>query len=119
MTDNVYWILEVAINDGARVSFEALMADMVDATHSSEPGALNYEWFISADGRHCTIYERYRDSAAVMLHLANFSEHFAGRFMAAVTPDRFTIFGPASDEVRAATNSLGAQYFTQIGGFTR
>jgi quinol monooxygenase YgiN len=47
------------------------MNDMVEST-KAEPGALNYEWFISEDGTSCHIYERYADSAAAMVHMGHF-----------------------------------------------
>ena len=62
VSDNVFWVVELAIIPGQLDAFKALMNEMVAATQADEPGALNYEWFISEDGTTCHIYERYADS---------------------------------------------------------
>lgn len=119
MSDNVHWILELKIKDGALDSFKALMNEMASTTEANEPGTLNYEWFISDDQKTCHLYERYADSAATMVHLGSFGANFADRFMAVVEPTRFVVYGNPNDEVRAALAGLGAVHMTQIAGFAR
>lgn len=119
MTENVFWMLEVAINEGQLDDFKALMEEMVTATQADEPGALNYEWFINAEGSECHIYERYADNGATMVHLGNFGSKFAGRFMTCATPKRFMLYGPADEQVLGALGPMGAVHHTQIGGFAR
>lgn len=119
MGNNVHWILELDINIGEIDNFKAVMKDMVEATQADEPGALNYEWFISGDGKQCHVYERYADSAATMIHLGNFGEKFADRFLATVTPTRFMVYGDPSAEVRDALAGFGAVHLEQIAGFAR
>ena len=72
-------ILELAINPGRFEDLKTLMADLVEAIQKNEVGTLNYEWAISDDLKVCHVYERYRDSAAVMTHLESFGANFAGR----------------------------------------
>ena len=119
MSDNIHWVLELDIKDGELDNFKGVMKDMVDGTRADEPGALNYEWFISGDGKQCHIYERYADSAATMVHLGNFGEKFAERFLAISTPTRLMVYGDPSAEVRAAMAGFGAVHMEQIGGFKR
>jgi quinol monooxygenase YgiN len=119
MSDNVYWVLELTIKPGELDNFRALMKEMVEGTQSNEPNTLNYEWTISEDSQYCHIYERYADSAATMRHLRTFGEKFAERFMAALEPTRFTVYGNPNDEVKEALSGFGAVYMSQIGGFAR
>ncbi len=119
MGQNVHWILEVGIKDGQLENFKTLMGEMVAATSADEPGTTHYEWFLSADETSCHIYERYADSAAVMVHLGNFGSKFAGRFMGCVQPTGLTVYGDADAEARKALGGLGAVHFEQIGGFAR
>ena len=119
MGSNVHWVLELAINEGKLDTFKTPMQEMVEATQSNEPGAMNYEWFISEDEKNCHIYERYVDSAATMIHLGNFGAKFAERFFAAVTPTRFTVYGDPSSEVREALAPFGAVHMAEFGGFAR
>jgi quinol monooxygenase YgiN len=118
MSEHVFWILEMNIKDGAYDDLQALMAEMIAATRQ-EPGCINYEWFINEDRTRCHLYERYADSAAVLVHLGNFGKHFAKRFMALLQPTRYVVYGPASDEVRRALDGMGAEYMTLLDGFMK
>lgn len=119
MSDNVFWVLELAIKEGELENFKTLMNDMIEATQADEPGALNYEWFISEDNKICHLYERYADSEAVMVHLKNFGANFARRFMGCVRPTRLMVYGNVSDEARKALKGMGSVHMAPIAGFTR
>ena len=119
MKDHVYWLLELTILPGQADAFNAVMRDMVTSTRDTEPGVLAYQWNISDDGTTCHIYERYKDSAAVLTHLAAFGKNFAGRFMAAVKPTRFTVYGSPSPEVQQGLSVLGPVFFKPLDGFRR
>ncbi len=119
MTDNVYWLLEVAIKPGEFDNFKALMKEMVEATQTNEPNTLNYEWTITEDSQSCHIYERYADSTATMTHLGAFGEKYAERFMASVEPTRFVVYGPANNAVKEALSGFGAVFMAPFGGFAR
>ena len=119
MSNNVSWLLEFTIQDGQLDNFKSLIKEMIDATQSNEPGALNYEYFLEAGGKAGQVYERYADSAATMIHLGTFGEKFAERFMAVLQPTGFHVYGNPNDEVRAALEPFGPVYMEEAGGFTR
>ena len=119
MSDNVYWLLEVTIKPGELENFKALMEEMVEATQANEPNTLNYEWTISEDSKSCHLYERYADSAATMTHLGAFGEKFAERFMAAVDPTRFVVYGTPNNAVKEALSAFGPIFMSPFGGFVR
>jgi quinol monooxygenase YgiN len=118
MTENVYWVIEVDIKPGRFEEFKTLAATVVEATQKNEVGTLNYEWAISDDQKSCHVYERYQNSAAVMVHLKSFGEHFAKRFAELGTTTRFVVYGAPSAEVK---NALGANvvYMAPLMGFSR
>ena len=118
MTDNIFWNLELSIKSDLD-TLTTLMNDMVAGTKNDEPGALNYEWFISEDKKTCHIYERYQDSDVVMTHLGNFGEKYGERFLAALEPIRFQVYGEPSAEVVEALAGFGAVHLKPLGGFTR
>ena len=118
MSKNIYWILELEIQSESD-QFTALMNDMVTATQANEPDTLNYEWSTNADGTICHIYERYADSAAVITHLGNFGERFAGRFLEILRPIRFDVYGSPSQDVREALAGFSPRYMNAVGGFNR
>ncbi len=119
MSDVVQWVVELAIKDGGLANFKAVMNEMVAATKANEPGALRYEWFISADGRICHISESYADSAAVLTHMKTFGEKFAERLLASADAKRLVVYGTPNSEARAVLAGFGAVHMEPLGGFAR
>jgi quinol monooxygenase YgiN len=119
MSDDVYWMLELEVQPGRERALEALMAEMVGATKAGEPGTLNYEWSMSADGKVCHLHERYTDSAALMTHVAAFGEKYAPRFLEALKPVRFVVYGAPTQEVKDALAGFNPVYMRAAAGFRR
>ncbi len=115
----IEWVLEMEIQPGQADNVQPLLDEMAKATEADEPGALHYEYYINADKTRCTVLERYADNAAVMTHLGNFGAKFAERFLTAFAPVRFTVYGPADEQVKAALAGFGATHETLIAGFSR
>ena len=119
MSDIIEWVLEMDVQEGQADNVQPLIDEMVAATQADEPGALHYEYYRSADRSRVTVIERYIDNEAAMIHLGNFGAKFADRFLAAFAPVRFTVYGPASEELRAAVAGLGATHEDLAAGFHR
>ena len=119
MNENIHWLLELNVKPGELAAARALMEEMIAATRESEPGTLNYEWYLDENESVCHIHERYADSAAVMTHLENFGAKFADRFLAALEPTRFTVYGDPSDEAAEALGGFGAVFHSPTAGFVR
>jgi quinol monooxygenase YgiN len=118
MDDRVSWHLEVAVKPGQLDAFRTLVNEMVESTRA-ETGALSFEWYIDDDGTVGHVYERYADSAATLTHLGAFGAKFAARFLAVVVPNRFTVFGRPTDEVKEALSGFRPTYPRPLGGFAR
>ena len=118
MSQTVSWNLQLAVQDGKLDAARALMAEMVAAT-DQEPGAITYEWFLSADASSCHICEKYADSAAALAHLGGFGANFAERFLQCFAPTAFWVYGDPSGEVRGVLDGFGAVYLGSLGGFAR
>lgn len=119
MSQVVAWMLELDVKAGKLDQLKALIDEMVAGTKAAEPGALSYEWSLSLDGARCHIYERYADSAAVLTHLGNFGERYAARFLDALTPTRFVVYGSPSDAAKRAMAAMQPSYMDAVAGFTR
>lgn len=119
MSDHVSWNLQCAVREGQLETLRPLMAEMVASTKANEPGTLIYEWFLSADGTTCHLYERYADSAAAMVHIGTFASQWADRMLACVEPTALWVWGEPSAEVRGALDGFGAAYLGTFGGFHR
>lgn len=119
MSEYVAWMFELEVREGREADLRTLMNEMVDATHSNEPGTLMYEWNFTDDGRRLFLYERYAGSAAAMTHIATFGSKFASRFFEILEPRGFTLFGNPSEDVKQALASPGMVIVSQRAGFAR
>jgi len=117
MSEELYWILEVDILPGQLANFESVARDLIAAT-TNEPDTLGYEYALNADETVCHIYERYKNSEAVLTHVRSFG-NFAERFMQACCPTRCYVYGNVSEEVKASIGDLRPVYFSLLGGFSR
>ena len=118
MGNEVSWVLELSVKPGQLEAFRTLMTEMVEST-KGEPGARAYEWFVSDDGSAVHIFESYDDSDAVMAHLGTFGSKFAERFLAAVAPTGFTVYGSPNEAVKAGLQGFNPTYLGPFGGFWR
>lgn len=112
-------MFELTIKDGAEADLRALAAEMSAATERNEPGTLDYEWYVSDDGRHLYLWERYADADAAMLHTATFGERYAKRFFDVLTPTRMVLLGAVDDRLRAAMAQLSPIVVSRADGFSR
>lgn len=115
-SDDIAWTLTADLTEGTDEAFSALMAEMVEAT-KAEAGAKSYEWYRTGNTVH--INERYDTNQDAGIHLGNFGESFAERFLAILTPTGLQVYGPAEGGVREGLAGLGANFYTQVGGFNR
>lgn len=118
MEKQVSWVVEVAVRQGQLDALKALMEELV-ASARAEPGTLGYEWYVSDDGSTVHVHETYADSEATIAHNTVFAERWSERFLAAVEPSRFTVYGDPSPAARAILDGFGATYLAFWGGFPR
>lgn len=115
-TDDIAWTLSAELAAGQDDAFNALMAEMVDATMAEE-GAKSYEWHRSGNVIH--INERYETNTDAGIHLGNFGANFAERFLAILSPTGLQVYGPVEGDVREGLAGFGATFYDQVGGFER
>ena len=119
MSTHVAWMLNMQVQPGRLEALKALMAEMADATRANEPGTLDYEWSLSADGSACDLFERYEDSDSALIHMSTFGAQYAERFFAVLTPQRFTLYGAPNEAVMAGLAPMGAVFMAPAAGFSR
>lgn len=107
-TDDIAWTLTVDLAEGQDDAFNDLMAEMVEAARA-EAGTKSYEWHRSGNAIH--INERYETNDDAGIHLANFGENFAERFLAILTPTGLQVYGPAAGGVRQGLAGFGATFY--------
>lgn len=67
-------IARLKIRPGQLEAFNQLAARCMESVRTRDAGTLQYDWFMSGDHAECVVYERYRDSAALLEHLANLGD---------------------------------------------
>lgn len=117
MSDGILIQANFNINGGKLNDLEAVVAKSVEIAQQ-ETGCQVYEIWKSDDGATLHWFEQYRDSDAVMAHLRNM-EGLIPELMACVTPTGFTMYGPATEKLRAAVEPFGMTHMASTGGFTR
>jgi quinol monooxygenase YgiN len=62
------------IHDGKLEEFKRIAGKCMDSVRTRDTGTLQYDFFFSGDNAECVVQERYRDSDAVLEHMANLGE---------------------------------------------
>jgi quinol monooxygenase YgiN len=73
-------IARLKIHHGKLEEFKRLAAKCMESVRTRDTGTLQYDWFFSSDYSECLVYERYRDSEALLEHIANLGETMAALF---------------------------------------
>jgi autoinducer 2-degrading protein len=100
VSNNIFVVAENNIHDGHLDNLKSLLGEMFDAVERSEPGTLNYEWFITDDGTSVHVCERYADSEAFLQHLGNLRQNYAEQLFACLAPTKIMIYRNPNDAVR-------------------
>lgn len=116
---HVSWMFELAIKEGRDADFHTMASEMSAATMQNEPGTLDYEWYVSDDGRNLSLFERYESAEAALIHMGTFGKKFAARFFDILTPKRIIILGAADDRIVGGMKDLAPLVARRADGFSR
>jgi quinol monooxygenase YgiN len=116
-SEQVYWVITFTVDEMDK--FKPLVKRLVAETEK-EPGAMQYEYTVGPDQKTVDIYERYSSSKAAISHLAdNFVPNFSKDFMALAKPQRFVVYGAATDDLKKTLADFHPMYMTPFDGFTK
>ena len=68
---------------------------MLELAFRTEPGTLQYDWFLNDDGTQCVVRETYASSQAVLEHLAHVGS-MLGRLVELGGGMRLEVYGASS-----------------------
>jgi quinol monooxygenase YgiN len=117
-SEEIYWVVTCAVQPGRLADFKQVVAELVAAA-KEEPGTLAYEYSVDAGQGTVHIFERYRDSNAVVSHVTQTFAPFAERFLALVRVSSFVVYGAPSADAQRALAGFNPTYMTPFDGFTR
>ena len=114
--DVVRLAVDFSVRDAQLVEFKNL-AQQMTANSGAEPGTIDYEWFVSADGKHFRLVETYTDATALEAHfMGPVIQHLSPKLAAVCSVDRFEIYGDPGPKVREMAGAFGAvTYHCWIG----
>ncbi len=84
------------IHPGKLKEFKSLAAECMRVAREKDSGTLQYDFYFNADETECIVYERYRDSAALLEHTQNLGD-LMGRVMAICTTTGEVLGEPSAD----------------------
>jgi len=112
----VHFVIDLTILEGKFEDFAATVKLMTDDT-AKEPGALEYEWFLSKDRSRCRLLETYANEDAVQKHLAGaVVQKLVPKLLTFATISRFEVYGIPDAQSAAALTSLGAEIYPHWHG---
>jgi quinol monooxygenase YgiN len=116
---NVHFTVEVTINEGKFDTFQAIVQTMIAGTQK-EPGALGYEFHLSADRKRCRLLETYADANAVLAHMAGpVVQELVPKLLQTVTLNRFEVYGDPGPKAAEILTGVGAEIFPFWRGLNR
>lgn len=123
---NVFFVVELDVQPGQVDDLQKVAREMVDLARENEPSTLNYEYFLSEDGKRCHIYERYVDSSALLSHSLSFPDELQQRAQA-FRPVRLTAYGDVStvareskiDPIAKVVPGFEVSYFNRLSALAR
>lgn len=99
-----------AIYKGKLEEFKALAVQCMRTVREKESGALQYDWFFNKARTECVVRETYRDSEAVLAHIANIGPIFED--ILKVGDWTFELFGLPSSELVQAVADLRPKIYS-------
>jgi quinol monooxygenase YgiN len=70
-------IARLRIHDGKLDEFKPLAVRCLELVRTKDTGTLEYVQYLNSDGTECLVFERYRDSQAILDHRKNLAEVLA------------------------------------------
>jgi quinol monooxygenase YgiN len=99
-----------AIHEGKHEEFKVLAAECMRTVRERDSGTLQYDWFLNEAQAECVVRETYRDSEAVLEHIANLGATLGA--ILAVCDWTFEVFGSPSPELVAAAAGLSPKVYS-------
>lgn len=100
------------IHEGKLEEFLQLATQCMQIVREQDKGTLQYDWFLNADQTECVVRETYRDSDAVLEHVA----HLGATMGAILGTGDWTIevYGNPSAALVEATAGLGPKVYSAL-----
>ena len=99
-----------AIHEGKLEEFKVLAAECMRTVREQDSGTLQYDWFLNEAQTECVVRETYRNSEAVLEHIANLGATLGA--ILTVCDWTFEVFGSPSPELVQAAAGLSPRVYS-------
>ena len=103
-------IARFKFHEGKVEEYKRLSAQAMEVVRTKDSGTLQYEIYFNDDGSEAIVLERYRDSEALIEHLANLGD--LGAAILATGSVTGEVLGEPSEELRANLADGPVRLFT-------
>jgi quinol monooxygenase YgiN len=97
------------IPEGKLEEFKVLAAQCMRTVREQDSGTLQYDWFFNEAQTECVVRETYRDSEAVLEHIANLGATLGA--ILSVCDWTFEVFGTPSPQLVQAVAGLAPKVY--------
>ena len=104
-------IARFKFHEGKLEKYKRLSAQAIEIVRTKDTGTLGYDIYFNDDQSECMVVERYRDSEALIEHMANLGD-VGEAILATVSLVHGEVLGEASAELRANLADSPVQLFT-------
>ncbi len=118
MTKQVQYTTEFKIADDKVEEFKKIMHSIIESVEKNEHDLNAYQVYLNAEENKAFIVEWFKNSEAILIHLANVGPVFP-KLLAIAPVMRLEVFGNLTKEAEDALRSIGAQIFKYHEGFIR
>jgi epsilon-lactone hydrolase len=108
-SSEIQGVARFKFHKGKVEEFKRLSAQVMDIVRAKDTGTLQYEIYINEDQSECVVYERYRDSEAVIEHSAHAGDLMKAIFATGSVSSE--LLGEPSAELTAMTAGSGVPLF--------
>lgn len=117
MTGQIHKVVNIAIFPGKVEKFKKTASLFITCLRETEPDTMIYEWFLDEEQNTSYIIESYKDSQALLSHLANIRDLYEPFFEVAEITS-IEVFGDSSEEVKQA-QLAGTKFVSYWSGVLR
>ena len=103
-------VARLKFHEGKVEEFKRLSAQVMDIVRAKDTGTLRYEIYLNDDQSECVVYERYRDSEAVIEHATHVGDLMSAIFATGSVSSQL-LLGEPSAELTPLTTGGGVSVF--------
>jgi quinol monooxygenase YgiN len=111
--------VDLTIQEGKCNEFEGIARTMIAGSHD-EPGTLEYDFFLSNDGKSCRLVESYANPDAMLAHFkGRVVQELVPRLLETSSLAGFEVYGNPGPEMTQMLTGFGAEIFDFWNGISR